>query len=260
MSDNYKGRIEPTSEEWKSSKWTALLKERYYIASLFAEDKVVLDSCCGTGYGTMNFIVPKARFTVGFDICESAAGDYGKSEKHEFLTMDGKDVKLNSEAFDLVLSLDAVEHFSKEDGVRYLSGIKNSCKKDGLIIGTTPLVIDNSLILAYLEWNKYHLFMYTKASLEKTLQELFPYVKIYEIYSQVCPYFLFLCGRTRLDDFSQNEEKIRTFMYENKEVFRISKKDNYLSWSNMLLRKGKLFKAGYLFFLAVLIKLVGFLK
>ena len=260
MTENYRGRIDPTQEEWKNSKWTELLKERYRIASLFAEGKIILDSCCGTGFGTMNFIVPKSRFIVGIDISESAKENYGKSEKYEFSTMDVRDLKLNSESFDLVLSLDAVEHFSKEDGIRYLSGINNVCKKDGLIIGTTPLVIDDSLIPAYLEWNKFHLFMYTKRSLEKTLHEFFPYVKIYEIYSQICPYFLFLCGRAKLGDVAQNEDKIQKFIFENKKVFKRSQGDNYLMWARMLLHKNKLFKAGYLVFLAVLIKLESFLK
>lgn len=260
MKEDYQGRIDPTQKEWQDSKWTDLLKERYYIASLFAEGKVVLDSCCGAGFGAMNFIVPKSRFTVGIDICESAAKSYGKSEKYEFLTMDGRAINLNSEAFDLVLSLDAIEHFNKEDGINYLSGIKKVCKKDGLIVGTTPLVIDESLIPTYLEWNKFHLFMYTKGLLAKTLHKLFPFVRIYEIYSPVCPYFLFLCGRVKPRFASKNEDKIQKFIFGDRDVFRKSQKVNYLIWCKMLLHKNKLFKAGYLFLLACFIKLENSLK
>lgn len=263
MNDNYPGRIDPMAEEWESSKWTDLLKERYYIASLFAESKVVLDSCCGTGFGTMNFIVPKSHRTVGIDICESAVKNYGKFGKYEFLVMDGRGLKFDSNLFDLVLSLDALEHFNKDDGIRYLFEIKRVCKKDGLIIGTTPLVIDDSLIPNYLEWNKFHLFMYTKETLQKTLESIFPSVKIYKIFSPVCPYFLFLCSKSKGNVTSQDKQKVKKYLTENKVNFDKSKISNYLLWAKMLLRKKsflKVVKVGCLVSKACLLKLRVILK
>lgn len=255
MSDNYVGRIDPTDESWKSSKWTALLKERYYLASLFCENKVVLDSCCGMGWGTLNYIIPKAKYTVGFDICDSAEKTYGKSNNYIFMTMDGKQIEIKDQKFDLVLSLDAIEHFNKSDGIKYLSGIQKTCKANAVIIGTTPLVIDDSLIPTYLEWNKYHLFMYTKNSLRKALKTLFTYVNIYEIYNKVCPYFLFICWNSKIDACMGMELKIKDFISSNKIEFQRVRVSNYLSWAKMLIGKMRLLKASYLFYMACLIKL-----
>jgi len=254
MSQNYLGRIDLSEKEWEDSKWTDLLKERYHIASLFTAGKVVLDSCCGTGFGAINFIVPEASFTVGIDLCDSAAHHYGKSPKYDFKVMDGRGLDLAADTFDVVLSLDAIEHFEQADGLQYLAQIRRVCKQDGTIIGTTPLVIDPCLIPDYLEWNKFHFCMYTKEILQQTLARIFPAVKIYEIYSGVCPYFLFVCNKSEQASASWHEQKVIEYLNENKEIFCKSKISNLLLWARMLLGKGMLFKAGYLTLKACLLK------
>jgi ubiquinone/menaquinone biosynthesis C-methylase UbiE len=252
MSENYLGRIDPKKEEWESSQWTELVKERYRIAAMFAGGKTVLDSCCGTGFGTMKFIVPEAKFTVGFDLFDSAKKDYGKTDKFEFLEMSGTDIKLDPGVFDVVLSLDAVEHFKKEDGIKYLAEMKRVCGNEGLIIGTTPLVVDRSLIPNYLGWNKYHLFMFTKEILNDTLKNIFPFVKIYEIYSEICPYFLFLCGKNKWGE--DIECKMDNYIAGHELSFNKSRAANYLSWSKILLKKGNIYKSVCLFSKAFLLK------
>jgi|GEM_PF-3370696 len=255
MSEKYLGRIDPEEKEWESSPWTALLKERYKLASLFLRNKLVLDSCCGTGFGTINFIVPEAKFTMGFDICESAKNNYGKTQKYEFLVMDGRELKFNSNSFDIVLSLDAIEHFTKEDVPKYLSEMNRVCNKEGLIIGTTPIVIDDNLIPIYLEWNKFHFYMYTKNTLRQTLKRYFSIVEIYEIYSPVFPYFLFLCSQSN-DGFSfQNKKILKEYLSCNNKNHEKSKISNYYRWSVMLLKNKVFIKAGYLFFKACLLML-----
>lgn len=260
MRENYSGRIDPTEEEWAASEWTDLLKERYHLASLFTRHKVVLDSCCGTGFGTLNFIVPEAKYTVGYDVCESALNKYGRTGKYEFFVMDGRKLQFDANTFDIVLSLDAIEHLKKEDGLQYLSEIKRVCKKDGLIIGTTPLVIDDSLIPTYLEWNKFHLFMYTRKILRNTLKCFFHDVQIYEIFSPACPYFLFLCTNDSIALTFHNSEKVQKYLIENENIFYRSKISNYFVWAKMLFNKKRLIKAGYMVFKTCLLKLKVVLK
>jgi len=253
--NDYVGRVDPTDERWKSSPWTDLLKHRYYISSLYCKKKIVLDSCCGTGWGTMEYIVPLARFTVGFDICKSSADTSRQVNNYGFGIMDARDFGLKDNIFDLVLALDSIEHLTEKDGIKYLSEINRACKKDGLIIGTTPLVIDNCLIPKYLEWNEYHLCMYTRRRLQKVLRKIFFDVAIYEIYNKVSPYFLFMCGKKAKGLTGKTERKIKKFIQNNKKDFREVKVFNYLLWTKMLINERKYFKAGYLFCLACIMKI-----
>jgi len=256
MSQNYSGRIDPTKEEWTDSEWTELLKERYQLASLFTTDSVVLDSCCGTGFGTINYIIPNAKYTVGFDICDSALKNFGKTERFEFLVMDGRRIELDTGSFDVVLSLDAIEHFNQPDGLQYLFQLARVCKKEGLLIGTTPLVIDPALIPTYLEWNNFHLFMYTWDVLDSTLRRVFQHVQIHDIYSPVCPYFLFLCSNTPFRSCSSGQH-LGKYLIDNRPMFSRSKQSNYLTWASMLIRRNKFIKAFSLIIKSSLIKATG---
>ena len=151
---NYMGRINPISAQWKDSPWTELLKERYRIASQFCKDKTVVDTCCGTGWGTVQFISPVASEVLGLDL-----EDQGRNRKYlpancQFLVMDAVNIELGNARYDIILALDSIEHFSSEDGRKYLQGISKVMREDGLLIGTTPFVPDKSLIPTFLKWNK----------------------------------------------------------------------------------------------------------
>jgi ubiquinone/menaquinone biosynthesis C-methylase UbiE len=258
MGNDYVGRVDPTDQTWKFSPWTDLLKHRYFFSSLFCKNKVVLDSCCGTGWGTMKYIVPFARFTVGFDLCKTAAETYKHFDNYWFGVMDARDFGFKNNIFDLVLSLDSLEHLTAEDGVKYLFEMDRVCKKKGLVIGTTPLVIDDCLIPQYLEWNKYHLCMYTRRSLEKALRNIFSNVAIYEIYNKVSPYFLFICGKSGVGLNEKIERKIKKFIREKKREFIEVRMCNYLSWAKTLVNERKYCKAGYLFCAVFVMKLSSF--
>lgn len=259
MESDYAGRIDPTAEVYKISPWTELLKERHYIASLFCKNKVVLDSCCGTGWGTLNYIASHAHFTIGFDICQMPKEAKTSPNNCLFILMDARRMALKDTSFDVVLFLDSIEHFTRQDGIKYLLEIRRVCKKNGIVIGSTPLVIDNSLIPTYLQWNKYHRYMYTRKILEKTLKNSFSKVKIYAIYNRICPYFLFFCGRSEININAELEQKMKRYILKRKEEFNRNKISNYVTWAKMLITKKRFLKACYLFCYACLIKMEMFL-
>ena len=232
----YKGRVYPEDAEWSSSVWTKLLKERYYISSLFCENKIVLDTCSGSGWGTVNYIIPKAKFTTAFDICEPPL--LPQNEKYLFLQMDAKNIDLKAGAFNLVLALDSIEHFTMDDGIKYLSEIKKVCADDGFLLGTTPLVVDEALSDKFLAQNKYHLHMYTADSLVNTLSKIFPFVKIFEIYNGTCPYFLFFCAEKDINE--SVEATVSGFIKENHRRFTAGKILSYLSWAKSLIERKKI--------------------
>ena len=45
-------RADPNDLEWKNHTWSIVFKKRTEYAKKYAENKVVLDLCCGTGWMT----------------------------------------------------------------------------------------------------------------------------------------------------------------------------------------------------------------
>lgn len=244
---NYMGCVNPISAEWENSPWTELLKERYRIASLFCKDKTVLDTCCGTGWGTIQFISPVASQVLGLDL-----EDQSKNRNHlpancRFLAMDAVNIELGNASYDTILALDSIEHFSSEDGIKYLQGISQVMKEDGLLIGTTPLVPDKSLIPTFLKWNKYHIYVYTREALDQALRKVFPFVHIFEIYHPVCPFFVFLCWKSKNTNMEAKEALIETYIKEHKRQLEKGKLLANIRWAKSLLGRGYIIKGIKLF-------------
>ncbi len=231
---NYRGRIEPEVSEWKDSPWAELLKERYRLAALFCKNKVVLDSCCGTGWATNEYIVPVAHTTIAFDVSYPKSDVWSPDSKFYFLYMDARRMEFPPRKFDVVLALDSLEHFSKEDGLKYLREMERVCKFDGLVIGTTPLVPCKSLIPYFLKQNKYHLQMYIPETLTDTLEGIFPVVSVHKVYNRICPYLVFICAMSIVGKQKHNDA-VQKLIEFRKSLDCYTKLGAILFWLKLLL-------------------------
>ena len=99
---------------------------------------------------------------------------------------------VSDESFDTVVSMEAIEHFNKQDGEKYLSEIVRVLKKGGVFVGSTPQVeTKNPLkILALKKIDPYHLQLYSIKMLRLVLLNYFSNV---EIESQPEEWMLFKC-------------------------------------------------------------------
>lgn len=238
----YKGRIDPEEQIWQSSPWVRLLVERYQLASKFCFDCKVLDSCCGTGWGTGKFIAPIAKKVVGFDISPPSTLVHYNKDRCSFLTMDAREIQLADTDFDVVLALDSIEHMTAGDALIYINGVKATLKSEGILLGSTPLVEKECLIPIFLSWNKHHIHMYTENSLETFLRKYFGYVSIHKIYNQVCPYFFFVCS-DNIDPVKIVNLRMKEFIQENQTSFNRGKIAAYRLWAKHLLKRGSFCKA-----------------
>ena len=254
MTDSgYKGRIEPDSPSWHKSPWTQLLIERYKLSTCFCKNKFVIDTCSGNGWGTVNFISPLAKYVVALDLIYPY---FLKNQNHAnslFCLMDARKISFRHNTFDIALALDSLEHFSRSDAWKYISGIKQVLKKKGVLFGTTPLVEKSYLIPIFLEWNRFHLKMYTENDLRSFLLSHFEHVSIFCIYNEVCPYFLFACSDEK-EELNLIRSKITKFTADNRQRFILGKKTAYRLWAVNLLKRG-LFSQSLTYFLSSLKKL-----
>ena len=109
---------------------------RYRLARLFAVNKHVLDLCCGCGYGTA-ILSTVAKTVVGVDYAEDAVAWARRHYNYvHYLVMDAANLRFESEDFDLVVSMEAIEHVYDNDA--YLSHVKRVLKPNGQFLFSTP--------------------------------------------------------------------------------------------------------------------------
>jgi ubiquinone/menaquinone biosynthesis C-methylase UbiE len=239
---NYEGRIDPHDTFWRTSPWRQLLIERYNLSACLCTNTFVLDTCCGTGWGTVNFIAPIAEHVVGFDLSTPSISEPYDRTKCSFCVMDARNIEFRKDSFDVALALDSIEHISLNDASKYLAGIKSALKHKGILFGTTPLVEKDYLISLFLRWNRYHLHMYTENNLRKALLIHFGYVHIYSIYNEVCPYFAFICS-DEPEQLNAVDLTLADFIADNSHRFSSGKKTAYRLWAKHLLKSGMFCKS-----------------
>lgn len=159
-----------------------LHKFPYEIAASLAKDLDVLDLGCNVGYGTYA-ISRSAKSVIGIDVSEKVINDarnsYG-ADNLSFLTFDGNTLPFPNESFDLVISLQVIEHI--EDCQLYLSEASRILKRNGIFFATTPnatLRLDNGMK----PWYKFHVREYRPDELRALITPHFPNIEIFGLHA-----------------------------------------------------------------------------
>lgn len=154
---------------------------RYKFAGRFVKNKDVLDLSCGIGYGSKH-LAKFAKKVVGADVDKELI-DYCKSnikkKNVEFVLIDadGKVNKSLIKKFDVVVSLETVEH--AKDYKLFLKNLKSYLKDNGTIILSTP----NNFKKIYPPENKFHIYEFDIIEFYKILRKIFPEFEI-ELFGQ----------------------------------------------------------------------------
>ncbi len=113
---------------------------RYIFAAGLAENKVILDVACGTGYGTRYLAEKGPGKVVGVDISAEAV-DYarerfGKDKKASFVCANATRLPFGDHAFDLIVSFETIEHIRQYR--KFLAECRRVLRENGLLICSTP--------------------------------------------------------------------------------------------------------------------------
>lgn len=189
-------RADPDSAEWKNNPWHDVFIQRRDTAVIHSEGKIALDLCCGIGWTSSAMAEVATKVTAvdySTDALELAREKYGKPNL-EFIQMDATILSFESESFDTVVSMEAIEYFTFENGRKLIQEAFRVLKKGGTFVGSTPAVENRNPLKIYslqLQ-DPFHLFLYSKSILEKSLLEFFPEV---EVVSQERDWLLFTCKK-----------------------------------------------------------------
>ncbi|MCF7834543.1 class I SAM-dependent methyltransferase [Candidatus Gracilibacteria bacterium] len=147
--------------------------ERYDFAKNYCKDKVVLDIASGSGYGS--FILSKrAKKVIGVDISQESIDYCKKNIKNgnlEFVTGNGKNIPLEDNSCDLIVSFETIEHILEYDN--FLSELKRVLQHGGKLIISTPNFRGEIIK------NKYHVSNFTTDLFIKTVSNFFNIENIY---------------------------------------------------------------------------------
>lgn len=174
---------------------------RYALALELAKGKRVLDIASGEGYGA-NLLAGVAESVRGADLSKlaiaNAQNKYKDKSNLTFVVGDATNLPFESDAFDLVVSFETIEHHDQHE--KMLSEIKRVLKPEGILIMSTPDKYHYSDIPNYR--NPYHI----KELYENEYKNLI---------SSFFEYNIFLGQRLSLCSFifSNEDNKIRKGAY-----------------------------------------------
>ena len=118
-------RADPDDPKWKNNPWAKVFERRCDYALSHSYSKRVLDLCCGTGW-TANELSKVAVSVKAIDYSkESISNAKTRFPKGNlvFEYMDALSLSYQDESFDTVVSMEAIEHFSKSDGEKFINEV-----------------------------------------------------------------------------------------------------------------------------------------
>jgi SAM-dependent methyltransferase len=145
---------------------------RYRWAAAFAPGLRVLDSACGTGYGSRILSEAGARRVTSMDVSGDASG-------LDFVRADATRLPAKKGAFDLYVSFETIEHV--EDDVALLREALRVLAPRGTFVCSTPNrdFLSPGLTLRDRPRNPYHVREYSIAEFESLLRRVFPRVGLF---------------------------------------------------------------------------------
>jgi len=165
-----------------SGNYQKMLKRYFYAGKIFCSGKRVLDSCSGAGWGTY-ILSQYADSVVAYDRdpgivahCESYWDTNNVSWRaHDAL----KPVAPLGENFDVVTSMEAIEHFTYEEGQEYLYNHQKVLQPGGIFIASSlfPYSDEQARTSPVLQMEG-HKYLWTRDKIKAELEKYFSRVKV----------------------------------------------------------------------------------
>jgi SAM-dependent methyltransferase len=112
---------------------------RYYFASNFILNKVVLDVASGAGHGADYMAKKGAKDVFGVDYSDLAIkyskNHYSKENLH-FICSDATSLPFEDKFFDVIVSFETIEHIKNYK--KFIKEVSRVLKKNGVLILSTP--------------------------------------------------------------------------------------------------------------------------
>ncbi len=161
---------------YKSGYYKTMLKRYFFAGAHFCNNKTVLDTCCGLGWGTY-IISQYAKDVTAFDL-ESKTIEFCKKEwkssNVNWLSGNALDLNfLDKQMFDVALAMETIEHFDKKDGEKYIELLSKKIIENGILIGTSAFPETRDEAEKICSTNPYHFYIFTEKEMNTLLSQYF---------------------------------------------------------------------------------------
>ncbi len=159
-----------------------MLKRYIYVGAVFCKSKCVLDSACGVGWGTFllaQYADEVKAFDLDNEVVSYAANEW-QTENVKWVQASALDTSIfPDEQFDVITAMETIEHFTEEDGKKYIFNMQRLVKQGGYFIGTSlfPNTRREADISPVLLNNKHHLYLWTVEDIREELGKYFSTIK-----------------------------------------------------------------------------------
>lgn len=159
-----------------------MLKRYFFAGKIFSENKRVMDSCSGAGWGAYilsHYAKEVVAYDRGSEVVEMC-DEYWSRDNINWISSDALNFELlKGERFDVVTAMETIEHFTKEDGQKYIENKQRFLDKGGIFIGTSSFPdtreqAEKSPVLLNFED---HLYLWTKKEMIDELSKYFSKVR-----------------------------------------------------------------------------------
>jgi 2-polyprenyl-3-methyl-5-hydroxy-6-metoxy-1,4-benzoquinol methylase len=165
----------PGNAEFVASGWTEHMLLRYFLAFEHAEGASVLDTCSGLGWGSY-LVASVGREVIGIDVDEGAVSfckSTWQDPNLDFVQGSVLELPFDEDRFDVVLCMEAIEHFSRADGRRFLAELQRVCRPGGVLVGSSAFVETRAQADELCAMNEHHLYIYTRKEMQALVGEVF---------------------------------------------------------------------------------------
>jgi SAM-dependent methyltransferase len=198
-------------------------QERYELACKFVQSKTVLDVACGSGFGSYLLAEKgKACRVLGVDL-SPAAIHYGNIKfHHKNVSREVGDAQVfqSGELFDAIVSFETIEHLPEYE--KFIACVKDSLKPDGLIIISTPIVMETRHNCE----NPYHVIEWSFNDFQKLIGDHF---NISESYLQNVQFYKVPIDKK--DIFFRGMRKLKKLLVSRPDPYSV-KKEGIEKWNN----------------------------
>ncbi|AKM83698.1 hypothetical protein A2422_02370 [Candidatus Woesebacteria bacterium RIFOXYC1_FULL_31_51] len=154
------------------------LERAFYTLDRINNNDSLLDIGCGDGLFDGVFYTNKAKKILAIDKDRNAIVHANKLYRKDNILFQKKDItrwKIPSNYFEIVTLYAVIEHFPPEVGIQVLKNIKNGLKKNGMLLGSTPIFNHDKKDIS--NWEHKNEFI-SEIELKKFLKEVFNNVKL----------------------------------------------------------------------------------
>lgn len=218
------------------------IPQKFYIEHLMPYDfmvkrgiinKQILEVGCGDGYGSA-YLAKIADKVTGVDYEEEIifpAQNKYKAPNLNFLCMDATKLHFEDNTFDLVCSLQVIEHIPEDKILLYLSEIKRVLKKGGEFYLSTLNLIHSIKSPKTYKKNPAHCKEFRLPELKELLLKVFPVIEIYGLHL------------TAKHNFFLRLKKIGIFNFLPKAISPVTKFYNQITTADFQITTSNLTKA-----------------